>query len=206
MVQDAQSEILSPSVKANFDHQKIYQYVVTLKNTQRKFVPVFSISLLSISSFIFLVEQWRSPDISKILLICPLSILLILAYSFYQWKKNKVLISYKTALFMTAIGWTGMPYLSWLFLPFVALALLEKGARSPLEIGFADNKIVINTVIRRSYYWTDFTNIVLKDNLLTMDFKNNRLFQRETIDEEGDADEDEFNQYCQVQLNKHTRL
>jgi hypothetical protein len=206
MTQHTQNEILSPSVKANFDQKKIYQYVVTLKNTQNKFIHIFSISLLSISSLIFLAEQWLSPGISRILLVCPFFILLILAYSIYKKKKNQVLISYKTALFMAAIGWTGMPYLSWLFLPFVALALLEKGARSPLEIGFADNKIVINTVIRRSYTWTDFTNIILKDNLLTLDFKNNRLFQRETIDEEGDTEEDEFNEYCQEQLNKYTLL
>jgi hypothetical protein len=206
MPQPAQNEILSPSVKANFDQKKIYQYVVTLKNTQSQFVQVFSISLLSISSFIFLVEQWLSPGISRILLVCPLFILTMLAYNIYKKKKDQVLLSYKTALFMAAIGWTGMPYLSWLFLPFVALAMLEKGAGSPLEIGFADNKIVINTVIRRSYTWADFTNVVLKDNLLTMDFKNNRLFQRETIAEEGDTEEDEFNEYCQEQLNKYTPL
>ena len=38
-----------------------------------------------------------------------------------------------------------------------------------------------------------FNNVVLKDDLLTLDFKSNKLLQRETIDEEGDAEEDEFN-------------
>jgi phosphoribosylformylglycinamidine (FGAM) synthase PurS component len=42
---------------------------------------------------------------------------------------------------------------------------------------------------------------VLKDNLLTLDFTNNRLLQLEVEDdEESEADEEEFNEYCQKQL------
>ena len=79
---------------------------------------------------------------------------------------------------------------------------LNEQLKMPLEIGFAGNEIVINTLIRRRYQWTDFNNIILKDDLLTLDFKNNRLLQRETIDEEGDADEHEFNLYCQEQMKR----
>jgi hypothetical protein len=39
-------------------------------------------------------------------------------------------------------------------------------------------------------------NVMLKDGMLTLDFKNNKLLQKETIDEDGDADEDEFNAWC----------
>jgi hypothetical protein len=82
------------------------------------------------------------------------------------------------------------------------MGLFEKQAKFPLEVGFSDNRIIINTLIRRKYNWGDFNNIVLKDDLLTMDFKSNHLLQRETIDEEGDAEEDEFNNYCSQQLAK----
>jgi hypothetical protein len=105
-------------------------------------------------------------------------------------------------LFIAAIAWVTMPYLSWLFLPFALMGLFEKQAKFPLEVGFSDTRIIINTLIRRKYNWSDFNNIILKDDLLTMDFKTNRLLQRETIDEEGDAEEDEFNDYCSQQLAK----
>ena len=93
-----------------------------------------------------------------------------------------------------------MPYLNWLFIPFALMGLFERQAKMPLEVGFTDSEIVINTLIRRRYKWNDFNNIVLKDDLLTLDFKTNRLLQRETVDEEGDAEEDEFNVYCREQL------
>ena len=47
-----------------------------------------------------------------------------------------------------------------------------------------------------------FNNVVLKDGLLTLDFKSNRLMQREVADDddEDDADEEEFNAYCRSRL------
>jgi hypothetical protein len=67
---------------------------------------------------------------------------------------------------------------------------------------------VINTLFRRRYDWTDFNNVVLKDGLLTLDFKNNRLLQKEVLedDDEDDADEDEFNDYCQTRLKEADRV
>jgi hypothetical protein len=204
MEQRSGNNILSPSVTANFERRKVYQYVVTLKNNHARYVNFFSVFLLMVSAGIFLVEQWLNPSRNKIYLFCPALIILLLFYNLYRWRQERLSGAYKTALFMAAIGWATMPYFNWLFLPFVALALLEKGARLPLEIGFANNKIVVNTLIRRSYEWNDFNNIILKDNLLTLDFKTNRLLQRETVDEEGDAEEDEFNEFCQQQLNAHS--
>jgi hypothetical protein len=38
---------------------------------------------------------------------------------------------------------------------------------------------------------------------LTLDFKNNTIFQKEVLDDdEPDADEDEFNKYCREQLSR----
>jgi len=45
--------------------------------------------------------------------------------------------------------------------------------------------------------------VVIKDDLLTMDFKNNTLLQAYTDDEEDeeyDVVDEEFNQYCKRQL------
>jgi len=43
--------------------------------------------------------------------------------------------------------------------------------------------------------------VILKDGLLTLDFKNNKVYQKEALDDdEPDADEDEFNEYCKSRL------
>ena len=178
----------------------VYQYVVTLKNTSRKYIDRFSLLLLSISVLLFLREQYLSPNIKIPYLFGGLAVAIITGWNFYQQRKTGKTVYYSSALFIAAIGWVTMPYLSWLFLPFALLGLFERQAKHPLEVGFTDSEIAINTLIRRRYKWTDFNNVVLKDDLLTLDFKSNRLLQRETIDEEGDAEEDEFNVYCQERL------
>lgn len=178
-----------------------HQYVVTLKNTSRRYIDIFSVLLLGVSCLLFILEQIRTTSTKPALLFASLAIVLIVAYHQYQRiKKNKPAF-YSSALFIAAIAWVTMPYLAWLFVPFALMGLFERQAKFPLEIGFSDNIIIINTLIRRKYKWSDFNNVVLKDDILTMDFKNNRLFQRETIDEEGDAEEDEFNEYCQERLS-----
>lgn len=47
----------------------------------------------------------------------------------------------------------------------------------------------------RTYPWNDFSNIILKDNLLTLDFKNNKVLQLE-LDENSVIDENAFNDFC----------
>ncbi len=82
----------------------------------------------------------------------------------------------------------------------IILSVMEEKAKSNLEIGFSTRFIMFDNLFKKKYNWSDFNNIVLKDNLLTLDFKNNKIFQRETIDEESDCDEDEFNEFCREQL------
>jgi hypothetical protein len=183
----------------------VYQYVVTLKNSSRKYIDNFSLLLLVISALLFAREQYFSPNIKISYLFGGLAIVMIAGRNLYLQRKNGHTVYYNGAMFVAAIGWVTMPYLSWLFIPFALMGLFERQAKKPLEVGFTDAEIAINTLVRKRYKWSGFNNIVLKDNLLTLDFNNNRLLQRETIDEEGDAEEDEFNAYCREQLGKAGR-
>lgn len=51
-----------------------------------------------------------------------------------------------------------------------------------------------------SYKWSDFSNIILKDNLLTLDFRNNKLLQLDINEEKTDVDQEEFNAFCAAHL------
>jgi len=44
--------------------------------------------------------------------------------------------------------------------------------------------------------WDEFNNIILKDNLLTLDFKNNKLLQLTIVENETMVDEGSFNHFC----------
>jgi len=67
----------------------VYQYVVTLKNTSRKYIDTFSLLLLLISALLFLREQYLSPNIKVPYLFGGFAILAIAAWNFYLRKKKK---------------------------------------------------------------------------------------------------------------------
>ena len=198
----------------------IYKYSVTLRNTSSRYVDRISIWLLLISIAILLREQLTYTNkIQFVLLACVLFIAVVGTRNFLLQKRHPALVVfYRLPLYAAAFGtlfsvvnspvpWTYLPVQAWLSVPLFLLGLFERQAKMPLEIGFTDDVVVINTLFRRYYRWTDFNNVILKDDILTLDFKNNRLLQRETVDEDGEAGEDEFNDYCRQRLAKaHSAL
>jgi hypothetical protein len=178
----------------------VYQYVVTLKNQSNRYIDILGLLLSIFSVVCFTWELLRSNNVSVAYLAGGIAVLGIVVWNLTQQaKKHKVY--YSRALLIAALVWMKMPYFQWLVFIFIMLALLEYQAKYAIEIGFSDKQIVINSLFKKRYYWKHFSNIVLKDGLLTLDFTNNRILQREVEDdEEDDADEDEFNEYCRNQL------
>jgi len=173
-----------------------YDYVVILKKDQEKYINGISLGLCILSATAFLFQQINSGAFSVYLTVAFAIVLAGIAYNFIA-SKNKKQVFYKSSLLLAGVFWLGMPYLQWISIIFFLLAFLEYQAKHPLEVGFTEDMIVINTLFRKKYSWSDFNNIVLKDDLLTLDFKNNKLFQKEVLDDdEPDANEDEFNEYC----------
>ena len=181
-----------------------FEYVVILKKDQEKYVNGISLGLCILSAAAFLFQQINSGNFSIYFSVAFVIVLAGIGYNFIA-SKNKKQVFYKSSLLLAGIFWIGMPYLKWLSVLFFLLAFLEYQAKYPLEVGFSHDSVVINTLFKKKYSWSDFNNIVLKDDLLTLDFKNNKLFQREVLeDDEPDADEDEFNEYCRRQMG-HTK-
>src|SRR5258708_26802290 len=180
-----------------------YDYVVILKRDQGQYVNGISLGLCILSAAAFLFQQINSGNFSVYLSIAFVIVLTGIAYNFIASRIEKQ-VFYKSSLLLAGIFWIGMPYLKWLSILFFMLAFLEYQAKYPLEIGFSKDAVVVNTLFKKKYTWSDFNNIAFKDDLLTLDFKNNKLFQKEVLDDdEPDADEDEFSEYCRRRLAKN---
>lgn len=178
----------------------IYDYVVTLKNERARYINAISVLLAFVSAIVFLNQLFRSDRVNLIFIASFLLIAGGLLLNWYASVKKGKKVFYSRILLIAGVTWFAMPSMAWIGIPILLLALLEKQAKFHLEIGFSNERIVFNTLFKRKFLWTDFTNIVLKDNMLTLDFKNNRLIQKETIDDDSDADEDEFNEYCRRKI------
>lgn len=183
---------------------KKFPYVVILRNTTDKPFTILAI-LLNTASLVFFVRELFAAD-AGISLMRAVGIIVqagLLVYNLVKLKKGLKTYFDRTYL-VTALLWLAMPYMQWLIIPFIILALLEHQVKFPLEIGFSETQIVFNTLFRKKYKWNHLSNVMLKDGMLTIDFANNRLMQRpvEDDDDDDDASEEEFNEFCRQQLNK----
>lgn len=52
------------------------------------------------------------------------------------------------------------------------------------------------------YHWQQLDNVILKDNLLTLDFKSNKIIQAEIIAINETGEEKIFNEFCVKQLQE----
>jgi len=180
----------------------IYPYVVTLKNENARYINIIGFLLSICSALLFLRELLLQNTLVPAYLAGILFILGLIVWNYIQYRKGDKRVYFAKALLIAGLVWTRMPYFQWLIVVFVLLALLEYQAKHEVEIGFSQNHIVFNQLIKKRYPWSAIDNVVIKDGLLTIDFKNNRLLQKETDDSEEDADEDEFNLWCQRQLSR----
>ena len=60
-------------------------------------------------------------------------------------------------------------------------------------------KRVFKTVL---FPWTAMENVMLKDNLITIDFKTNRIIQVEIVESNRMVDETEFNLFCKEYISR----
>lgn len=185
----------------------VYDYVVTLKNERKKYVDFISILICFLSVLFFVKAFINSGFAAFVFPVAAVLIAVITGYNIYSsYKFPSTTRYYSRALMIAGIAWLVVPVvaLKWLSVPIIILSLVEKFSKANLEIGFDTNSVVINSLFKKRYAWTDFSNIILKDNVLTLDFQNNKVIQQETIDEPGDADEDEFNEWCREKLRTAT--
>ena len=176
-----------------------YDYVVTLKRENARKTDLVSFLLLLFSFLSFSYTLFRR-GFSVFLLIATFILLTGLLANILALRKKKYL-HFRNWLFVAGLFWLGMPFLQWLFIPFVFFSLLEAQAKYPLEIGFHAEGAVINYLFKKKISWAELDSVVLKDGLLTLDCKDNTLIQKEVLDDdEPEADEDEFNDYCRSKL------
>jgi hypothetical protein len=176
-----------------------YDYVVTLKRENAHKADLISLLLLIFSLLAFSFVQIQNG--LNLLLCLGIAIVLSGLLANLRSARKKKEMRFRYWLFATGICWIGMPYLQWLIIPFFVMAMMEAQAKYPLEIGFYSEGVVLNSLFTKKIPWSSLQSVILKDGLLTLDFINNKLIQKEVLDDDDpDAREDEFNDYCRSKL------
>lgn len=126
----------------------------------------------------------------------------VAVYGLYRWyvaKKNKASLYMDEFSFYVLAG-------CWVVLQHYLIAagaavmgLLYHFALQQLLFVFDTTSVKKMTFPAATYEWDQFNNVVLRDNILTLDFANNRLIQME-IEHASSVSETQFNAFARQQL------
>lgn len=181
----------------------VYPFIIVLRNRNRRAVYLTG-SLTALLSIILLGIRGNEPEGSGLNMLVAAVCLVFFGWNLMQQRKGQASKQALT-LAIAGLGMILIPPFSWMGLLLIGLARIESAALKPMEIGFAEDHIRIGGWWPKRISWSSLNNVVLKEGLLTLDYADNRLFQRETDDlddEEYDGTEDEFNVFCRRQLKQ----
>jgi len=179
------------------------QFTFTLKdNTQKAFNSFFWFLyfLHLIAAFVIVLNTK-----DKLQNNCAIAaiIVFIVSIALYYPLKNKIsLYSFQLAVFAVMILFW-LLQMAWLA-AIIMLAIIGFSffvlKRKSTALFKKEDILIVRSLIKKYYQWKDIENVVLKDNLLSIDLKSNHLIQVEITSESYSIDESTFNQFCRQQI------
>ena len=85
------------------------------------------------------------------------------------------------------------------------MGFLFKFSMQKIRFVFSRQSVMKTNFPKREYDWNLFSNVILRDNILTLDFKNNKLIQVEIEDPEK-INSIEFNEFTKSKINKEENI
>jgi hypothetical protein len=179
------------------------KYSLVLKNDRLKQYDRLALLILLINFavllFLLFSSTIRSVKIASLMGTVGLAIVLSIHFFLKRIRHNQGSPYLHAGFFLV--------FLSWLLIGnyiivavIVVLQLLYQVSKKQAVINVFENEIVYTAFPARTFSWKELSNVLLKDGILTLDFKNNRIIQHEIVNSNRDVNEPEFNEFCRRHL------
>lgn len=87
----------------------------------------------------------------------------------------------------------------WLAALVLLFGLLQWSATRKLVVRVSEDGVSYPSTPAKKWNWSSLANMLVKDGLFTLDFKNNRFIQQQ-VEESSTLNEEEFNEFCRQHL------
>lgn len=175
-------------------------FQIILRNKKIKSYRLIGFIILLINTAFLFYILWSPLKRSAVIL----SLVILALYFLFQWnyiRKGKQAFFFNEFIFfILGICWINLENYYAVAINFV-IGVLFYLAIQKLSVIFNSKIVTLNFFPKKEYEWNQFSNVVLKDGILTLDFKNNKLFQGE-IEDDNLFKEREFNSFVKTQLVK----
>jgi hypothetical protein len=180
------------------------QFDIILKNEKYRLYDRFAIFIFLLNSAAIIVTLFitgKSQLEKGTGWISTLSLLTAITVYFNSSKKVKKEYYFLFATLFTSFYWILMGFW-WLGMLLVLLAALYHFSKQEPIVQVSAGKIKYPSFPARTIHWQQVNNVLLKEGLLTIDFKNNKFIQQALEENKNAVNEQEFNDFCRQQLKK----
>ncbi len=175
-----------------------YQFIIPNKKLVTYQVFSYIIILLNIAGLYLLSPQQESWSQGIYLLLLLLSAFRAIgdykAYKNKQGLKSNVLL-----LIILALFWSRTEYNMGIWINLLLAGLYFISTRK-LKIMVSEEGVSYPTFPAKNIQWSEISNLILKDDILTIDLKNNKIYQHEVEYTDNAVNEPEFNDFCRTKL------
>ncbi len=184
----------------------IKEFRILLPNEKAKTYRIITFLILFINSLVFAIFLLKNTDNSAKELIKTGTVISILSLIFFLIKTyKKILHAFRPEIsfIILSVIWIILgKYLLAIFM--LLFAVFGFYASRKFFVIVTADQITYPSFPVKKYLWSVVNNAMIKDNVLTIDLKNNKLIQAVLEKESADRiDEGMFNDFCKAHLKVH---
>ncbi len=176
------------------------RYIFNIINGQVKRARITGTLLSILAVIIFLTRYFR--DLSFLNLIVAVLILLLVAWNLLIRKKQNRIPDFILLLFI-GISLILIPLFNLMGALYLLLAYISFRLSKPANIQFSDEAVILQSLWRNSYPWEQVRHVVLKDNIISVELRNDKFIQFE-IEDVPLFNDDEFKNFITEKIIKES--
>lgn len=180
-------------------------FTFTIPNEKKRLYDRFALLLFILSAagilirFFFYKKNYPITAGQLIIFSVPILLLLYVFFVAYNDRIRKHIKTFLLATLNLSLFWLIKgPW--WVALLTLLLAFFYLLAQRELNIIVSNSHIIYPSFPKRSIQWSELNNLILKDGLLTIDFKNDAIIQHYPEQKMSLPGEKEFNEFCRERL------
>ena len=176
------------------------QFELILKNEKEASYKRISILLIILNVvgilFITYLKDFRNWGA---LIIAAIAVFAAFSSFYFRNKNEKAILT--GAFILLSLAWIVAGYWVVGVLNILFMILHTAALQKPI-VSINESRVLYPSFPKKKIDWQELSNLIIKDGLLTIDFKNNKIIQQQIADISLTIDEKEFNDFCRQQLNK----
>jgi hypothetical protein len=178
------------------------QFEITLKNEKYRLYDRLAVFIFLLNAIGIIFTFFLKGQSSIVNRTGAFTLLLLVAAILVHLNKSvniKKEYYFFFAVLFASLYWI-LQHVWWLSVLLIVLAILYTFSKKKPVVHVSSQRITYPSFPVRSIQWQQLNNLIIKEGLLTIDFKNNKFIQQAIEENNNYINEQDFNDFCRQQL------